>query len=141
MMQTSDKIFLLSVEEYQKHRDAIPKLACHWWLRSPGIFTGVAYVKSYGYLSNFGRGVDDDAIAVRPAIRIARQESRNLSVGNTFGLCGCQWFYLGNGVAIAWFPIWFGCFDKEGNDYESSCVRRQLLDWYRNRKGLWRMSD
>ena len=42
---------------------------CYWWLRSPGNNAiDAAYVDNYGNVNSNGSNVNDDNIAVRPAL-------------------------------------------------------------------------
>ena len=85
---TVDKVFLLSIDEAEKYfssdgdrvctatahaKDqgvsACSNDACSWWLRSPGSVSDyAAYVISDGRIYAYGRNVDTDYHAVRPAL-------------------------------------------------------------------------
>ncbi|MCL1996252.1 MAG: DUF6273 domain-containing protein [Defluviitaleaceae bacterium] len=74
---TSDKIFLLSIEEvnnyFVNNDDRIAKntaeKACWWWLRSPGCYSfGAAFVYGDGSVLVFGSNVFDASGGVRPAL-------------------------------------------------------------------------
>ena len=88
---TQDQVFLLSIEALQyyfpdaKDRRISPTeyagsrvsatgkaiTSCWWWLRSPGDSSnGAAYVNDDGDIRAWGYDVDDDMIAVRPALFI-----------------------------------------------------------------------
>ena len=88
---TKDRIFCLSIAEAEQYfssdedRQCRPTAyareqgalvdsennCCYWWLRSPGISQiDVARVQTDGSLNLIGSSVDDDGIAVRPALRI-----------------------------------------------------------------------
>ncbi len=82
---TTDKIFLLSIDEVKQNFSDSESLHCQatdhaiangvdssyfwWWLRSPGSrFNTAAGVSSYGDLSTIGGGVDSSVDAVRPVL-------------------------------------------------------------------------
>lgn len=86
---TKDRIFLLSIEEAAKYfsedreRQCIPvpdkkrdgeegnkaKYNSWWWLRSPGYSSyDAAFVGDDGYIYEFGDGVVDTSVLVRPAL-------------------------------------------------------------------------
>ena len=55
---TIDRVFLLSIDEYEKYRDVINSTASWWWLRSPGSTSnGTARVGRDGYLNMRGGNV------------------------------------------------------------------------------------
>jgi len=72
---TIDKIFLLSIDEYKKYRNAISNISGWWWLRSPGDNSyRAAYVDHDGYINDgfsdyYGGNVIVD-YGVRPALWI-----------------------------------------------------------------------
>ena len=93
--QTSDKMFLLSIDEANKYFSSDNKRkfyptpysktnktemgipvnsyhgSCWWWLRSPGCHRfDAAYVHYGGFVRSCGSPVDDGAAAVRPAMKI-----------------------------------------------------------------------
>lgn len=86
---TTDKVFLLSWAESDQYSEAVAircqgtaycfaqgaqhdyALCCSWWLRSPGSsFRTARYVSDSGSISGYSCSVDDDTIAVRPALWI-----------------------------------------------------------------------
>ena len=72
---TTDKVFLLSLEEVVKYfGDSGPgkeHQECSWWLRSPGIDNGdAANVRSDGFLRTHGRSMTLADCGVRPAMWI-----------------------------------------------------------------------
>lgn len=130
-----DKIFLLSVEEYEKYEKAIPEINTWWWLRSPGDYSdNAAYVHSDGSVSNYGYNVDIDNVAVRPALRISNQESENLKVGERFVKYDFPWIKIDENLAIAEVPIAFRRFDKYLNNYDDSEIRQFVKEWLKGRK-------
>ena len=127
----NDNLFLLSVDEYNKYENRIPYIACWWWLRSPGTYQyRAAIVSDNGGLYDGGDGVYDYAVAVRPALRIGNLKSSNLQIGSKFIRFGFSWTVIDDNLAICDIPIAFNEFDAKSNDYESSEVRKFLLDWY-----------
>ena len=88
---TQDRIFLLSISEARQYFDSkesrmcVPtdyaiaqgveasgsQSTCYWWLRNPGIYdTSAADVDIDGSVSNFGWGIANTNLAVRPAMWI-----------------------------------------------------------------------
>lgn len=88
---TEDKVFLLSVKEAEKYFKSYEKRKCKttdiavqngayvdeynghcwWWLRSLGDYSGSeTHVMSDGSVDYDGNGVNDDSLAVRPALWI-----------------------------------------------------------------------
>ena len=130
-LKTMDKIFLLSVEEYERYREHIPLIACYWWLRTP-----VNDCKDSAYTVDCdgdvigGADVDDNAVGVRPAIEISEDEAAELIPGEKFVKFKWKWAYLDDNIAIAAIPIEFQHFDTKSNNYEDSAVRRYLRMWY-----------
>lgn len=137
-----DPIFLLSTEEYEKYKDAIPQINESWWLRSPGHgsrYAGCRQDSRYaacinddsillkdGYLIN-----NTDGMGVRPVVK--NQAISDLyKVGKTILINNFPFIVIDKreGLAIAEVPISFGKFDDDSNDYENSYIRKFLLDWY-----------
>ena len=132
--KTMDKIFLLSAEEYKKYEDKIPLIRDSWWLRSPGYDQFfAAFVYGNGPLNYGGDDVNNDAVAVRPALRIDNPQSGNLKIGDRFVEADFPWIVIGDGLAIAEVPIAWRRFDAESNDYETSEIRQFLIAWYEER--------
>ena len=62
------KLFLLSVEEYERYKDSIPLVKEYWWLRSPGKYSNYgAYVKSDCSVYLIGTEVEYEG-GIRPAL-------------------------------------------------------------------------
>lgn len=136
-----DPIFLLSVDEYEKHKNKISNGSFCWWLRSPGEDSNQATnVYCSGNVNYDGRSVDCDNEPVRPAIKISAIRSL-LYNGSTycgakngkFFALGATWEIIDEDLAIAEMPIMFSRFDDESNFYATSEVRKKLLDWYKER--------
>lgn len=130
-----DRIFLLSVEEYEKYKNLIPIICKWWWLRSPGDggFDYAVSVNCYGDVKSRGNYVFDDCDAVRPALYFS---FTSYDPGDKFIYCGITWVVLDKNLAIAEVPITFNRFDKNDNNYETSEVRQLLLEWYMHRKNF-----
>ena len=128
----SDEIFLLSKEEYEKHKKNIPVVNNWWWLRSPGYSSrSTAYVDLDGSVDFFGYYVGNDSDSVRPALQIL---NHNFKVGDRFIEADFPWIVISENIAIAEVPIAFRRFDPSSNDYQNSEIRKFLLDWYKERK-------
>lgn len=138
-----DPIFLLSKEEYERYKSKIPPICCWWWLRLPGynsIFASL--VSRSGFVYDACNCIHNDSGAIRPTIKM-KEIRRLLYNGSTYmGAKNGRFFALGatwkvideeKGLAIAEVPIMFSRFDEESNDYKKSEVRKNLLDWYKER--------
>lgn len=137
----NDPIFLLSAGEYKKHKDRIPHINCWWWLRTSSVLCSHATCVDYGgYVCYTGNSVIDFSGAVRPALRISnlefnvRREIRYYE--NYIVFNGVTWTKIDDDLYIAEVPIAFRRFDEKSNDYESSEVRKFLLDWFEDRQRL-----
>ena len=128
-----DDIFLLSIEEYEKYKNVIPKISTWWWLRSPGLNAYyAALVDDDGSIDNSGDGVDYREYSVRPALRISNQESKYFKIGGRFVKYAFPWIKIADNIVIAEVPIAFHRFDETSNDYKNSEIRQFLLDWKSN---------
>lgn len=135
----NDKIFLLSVDEYEKYYDKIPKYDAEgkdysywWWLRTPHkylassssraflVYGGNGYV-SYNVYSNIN-------YAVRPALDISDFNDLEI-INGRFTRLGAEWQVIDDNLAIAVEPIFDSEFGED-NNYETSEVRKKLLEWY-----------
>ena len=134
----NDKIFLLSVDEYEKYYDRIPKYDAEgkdyswcWWLRTP---YKCASSSSRAFLVGGDRGGVGSSLvgrsyAVRPALDIS--EFTDLEITNCrFTRLSAEWQVIDDNLAIAVEPIFNSIFDEETDDYEKSEVRKKLLEWY-----------
>lgn len=127
-------ITLLSIEEYEEHRDAIPPVDRWWWLRSPGcIKSFTAYAGYNGCIYGHGIDVTMSGGSVRPALRLDPESvAPQLREKLRFG--GRTWTYIGGGLAIADEPFCQMAFRKNwdavnANDYEASDVKAYLDAW------------
>lgn len=131
-------ITLLSIEEYEAARDMIPMAKDDWWLRSPGGYDyWTAYVYGNGSVLDYGYGVNNNALGVRPALDL---ELGDLRIGDTFELAGYMWTVINGNMALCNDIIARHCFreDYEAsdvNDYEASDVKKWLEEWAK-RKGV-----
>jgi len=137
--EKQDCIYLLSIEEYEKYKDKIPKFSCWWWLRSPGLDQNYAvFVYLYGAINNFGNYVNNVNLCVRPVLNISNLKSFNrhhtFIDNDTLVHCGITWKRIDTDLFIAEVPIATHRFDAISNDYQTSEVRQFLLDWYEERK-------
>lgn len=131
---TKDHIFLLSIEEYEKYKDKIPKIDCWWWLRSPGNYPyQAAIVGKGGVFYDVGIYVHGNDGAVRPVVNFSRFEHDYPKIGERIIKYNFPWIVIDEGLAIAEVPIAFRRFDEKSNDYENSEIRQFLLDWYEER--------
>lgn len=128
-----DVIFLLSVYEYLNYRDFIPPDENVWWLRDSGgktdnvaITDGVGQECKYSSVQNY--------YGIRPAIKYSKLKdsitNSSLSVGRfIFNNHPFRIIDSFNKIAIAEVPIALDMFDYESNKYETSTVRKKLLQW------------
>lgn len=120
-----DSIFLLSQDEYEKYKDRIPKCNSYWWLRTPDYYSSNAScVNDFGNVYYYGIYVYIN-YGVRPALKsnIFKEVGKKYSVNTYSFTC------IDEGLGIATVPISFDMFDSKSNDYETSYIRRWLLEW------------
>ena len=123
-----DEIFLLSIDEYKKYKDAIPGL-WRWWLRTPSGNQDFAdIVLLDGSVCFELKHIENN---VRPALRIARN---NLQIGSRFVKYDFPWIKIDDYLAIAEVPIGFEKFDDKSNDYATSHIRVWLKEWLDGRE-------
>lgn len=126
-----DKIFLMSMGEYRNYRTLIPEINTNWWLRSAGDNNfSAAIVNHNGSGNTSGKDVAYNGVAVRPILNVEDADTSNLKFGDRIIRCGFPWIVIEKGYVIAEVPIAFRRFDVNSNDYDTSEVRRFLLDWY-----------
>lgn len=129
----NDKIFLLSVDEARELPVRILDCGQWWWLRSLGnLQSRAAYVDHDGDIDNQGDDVDNKYGGVRPVLEVENIDDIDLS-----DYLGIEWIdiskYMDKPMLLAKEPIFCNRFDKKNNNYESSEIRRRLLDWYNNK--------
>lgn len=129
-----DEIFLLSAEGYEKYKDRIPHINILWCLRSPGRNDNyILYVNSTGMIDYYGYNVNIDNYAIRPALRYSNLKSKIIEskVKDAFIFNETRWIIIDKEkeIAIAELPIAFRRFDEKSNNYETSEIRKWLLDW------------
>ena len=132
-----DCIFLLSIDEYKKYKNKIPHMNCWWWLRSPGhIFNRAASVYIDGSFISYGFNVrDDQSNGVRPALKIKDHTAIKCKDGACRIIyCGVTWVQIDENLYISEVPVMFNRFDEDDNNYETSEVRKKLLEWFDNRQ-------
>ena len=128
----TDKIFLLSIGEYDKYKVNIPFMgSCWWWLRTQGNYSDFStFVRSDGSVNYCGFDIDDTYGAVRPALTIPE----DYKIGKRVLAYDFPWIVIGKGLAIAETPIGFHRFDGKSNNYKNSEIRQWLLNWIEERK-------
>lgn len=126
-----DEIFLLSAEEYEMYKDEIPHINTYWWLRSHGYNAKYpANIDVSGSVDNFGHSVENVYVGIRPVVKYKdlkvsyKNKDKIIVNGFPFIIIDEE-----NKIAIAEVPINFDRFGNDANDYETSYVRRWLLDW------------
>lgn len=134
----NDKIFLLSVDECERYYDKIPKYDADnkdyeywWWLRTPYKFTASSSSHAFhvgGRNGNVGLSYASSNRAVRPTLDISEFTDLEIADGR-FTRLGAEWQVIGDNLAIAVEPIFNSEFGKD-NNYETSEIRKKLLEWY-----------
>ena len=128
----TDKLFLLSINEYKTYKAKIPHINTWWWLRSPGGDSrSAAGVDDDGSVDYYGDFVYFNDFAVRPALKL---ESNNLQIGDRIAKYQFPWIYIGDNLAIAEVPIAFRWFDAKDSNYETSEIKKFLNDWLKERE-------
>ena len=134
---SDDPIFLLSIEEYEKYKDKIPRVNCFWWLRSKGGSPiNAASVNHCGSIDETGYIVTYDYRGVRPALKVDPNKYYHTDKSHIIR-CGITWIKIDDGLYIAENPITFRRFDDQDNEYAISDIRGFLLDWYEERKSWY----
>lgn len=122
-----DELFLLSKKEYKKYENVIPKCRVTWWLRSPGFdVEHTLYIKHSNAIIAYGMNVRNECIGVRPALKI---NTYDYKIGDRISYKSFSFTVIDKDLAIATVPIDFDIFDEENNNYETSKVRKKLLDF------------
>lgn len=129
-------ITILSKEEYDLYKDAIPLFNNYWWLRSPGSSSPYACIV-YDYGARDGNDydvVDNGENAVRPAL-IINLESSNLNIGDEFTFADRDWTVISDALAICNSDIGTCPFRdywaaSDANVYEKSDLKRYVEDWF-----------
>lgn len=134
----NDKIFLLSVDEHEKYYDKIPKYDAEnknysywWWLRTPYKHGASSASGAFVVYGNDGYVIYDSVnyyYAVRPALDISDFNDLEI-INGRFTHLGAEWQVIDDNLAIAVEPIFDSEFGKD-NNYETSAVRKKLLEWY-----------
>ncbi len=140
----NDKIFLLSIEEAKKLPKCILRTRCEYWywLRTCGYGAlDVEVVYRNGNIDSEGREIVINFGSVRPAIRFDFQNEIERLPRTERGYViylGKKWIDISDCIG---FPCLlkknpFGTksqFDFTSNDYETSKIRKWLLDWHKKK--------
>lgn len=146
------EVTLLSHEEYESAKEAIPKIheptgyeSPYWWLRAPlknqveskALRDKAIYEDNEGWVS---AAYVDHIHGVRPALRINNSESIDLKIKNKFVLAGYKWTMILPSMAlcdsiVGWSPFHKDCGTEYANMYEHSDIKRWLENWERE-KGI-----
>lgn len=122
-----NKITLLSIVEYQKYKEKIPRISNWWWLRSPGHGSyRVAFIDDIGCIDDFGNYTFCDKCTVRPVLLGTFGEIAE------FEFAGYEWIVLSENIAICKDYLTYMIFDEKSNDYEKSEVKRYLEKWLKD---------
>ena len=127
----NDLIYLLSIEEYEKYKAAIPVGDRYWWLRSPGRRGCAAVVCCDGSISE--ENVEHRECAVRPVLNYSaiKSEIVESEKPNCFIWNETRWAIVDSikELAISETHIHLDMFDSLTNEYETSHIREWLLAW------------
>lgn len=128
---------LLSIDEYEKHKEKIPQIKENWWLRSPGNLDDLAACVrgANGDVYDNGTHVTHE-FGVRPALRISNPE---FETGHKFTFGEQTFTYLGEGLALCDDIVGKCAFREDweasdANDYEASDVKKYVEDWFEKAK-------
>ena len=126
-------ITLLSLEEATSVPRWILANGTWWWLRSPGNYSDYTVIVFIdGSVYDRGDLVDDEDVAVRPALQIANPPS--LEIGEKVKVFGHIAEYIGGDMVLLREPLWYGRFDGSSNDYDQSEVKAKLDEWLEEMK-------
>ena len=130
----------------EKEAKALPeRLRLHhnwWWLRSSvGFCITAACVSIDGSVFGIGRAVDDDDVAIRPALRISGLESSGFHIGDIFEFGGTDFEVVSGDTAFCLGDIGDCCFRKDVisddvDDFEKSDVRKYIDRWFEQEKNF-----
>lgn len=135
---TLREITLLTKEEYERYRSAIPVVDDSWWLRSPGYTRlRIAAVDNVGNVNEHGCYIDYTYATVRPALRLDLEPSDNLFwykperlIGTKIKYGNHQWTVLnlepGSIYALCDTVVSSGRFDGKSNDWDTSELKQWL---------------
>lgn len=120
---------LLSVEEYNKHRNIIPLIEKEWWLRSSrDCFYNACIVDHDGNVNDYYY-VDDTYIGVRPALLISNPESV-YQKGSEISRGKRKWTVLQSDNKICYALcteiVAYRQFDAKTNIFEHSDIKQWL---------------
>ena len=131
---TIEKIGLLNVTEYQKHKKNIPPVNFMWWLSSKGMDSieaerRVMEVYESGYVLYCGSDVTymDE---IRPLLTLA-EDSIKLEIGDKFYFKGYCWTVIFENNALCDESIGRKAFKRDGStdEYTSSDIATFLNEW------------
>lgn len=135
------KATLLSIKEAEEYlTNEERKYERWWWLRSPSSYSGyTAGVNSNGNIYNRGSRVTYINDCVRPALQITNLESSNLKIGDTFKISDYEFKIISKELAWMYkqdigrhaFNTDYKEENKEGNNYETSDVKKYVDKWFR----------
>lgn len=126
---------LLSVDEFEKHKEYITPINGEWWLRDAGKIAGFAGYVYYDGTGEWhgdpeGSPIEDEKL-IRPAVTFeAEALSEKLHMGDRFDIGETAFTVISNNMAIANKPIGEGYFDAQSNDYEQSSVKGMVEKWF-----------
>ena len=70
--ETTDKLFLLSIDEARRYYDQLHQTETCWWLRTPGAHKGsMAFVYRNKEVMSYGYDVANSEISIKPAIWVS----------------------------------------------------------------------
>lgn len=124
-MMIIDHIDLLSVEQYQKHKEQIPQTHQFWWLSSPGIKKLYACDVMPG--GNVDYSVPIKTVGgVRPVLYIAGLDT---DIGEEIEIFNRKWTVLNEHLVLCNSLIADYIFDSRDNNWNSSELKGYLNMW------------
>ena len=146
---------LLSVEEYDKHKDNIPPVDIQYWLRSPGYICDNALTVKDG-VGPDSNNVLSECFYVRPALCL--DSLGDMAVGDKFEISGYPFTIISDGLALCdkdvnriafrnhdglsdmLHLVDYGIMSEDeyanycdsicANDYEHSSVKKLVEEWF-----------
>ena len=134
-----NKLFLLSKKEYIENKEFIQSES-HWWLRTPRHnhlwhdYSDMCYVHSDGDIC-YAFAYDEE-IGVRPAFKFKIDQYAGVMPGSVVHFGKINWIKLKDGIYLSKDIVFNYRFDKKGDIYDESDIKRKLRDceswWFIN---------
>ena len=124
---------LLSIEEAEEYLTVEErKYDYWWWLRSPGFYSYFATYVTHGDYNGYYVNYPD--VCVRPALQIKNLKFSNLEIEDIFEIGGYKFKIISENLAWMYKQnLGYYVFNEsleDGNDYETSNVKKIVDKWY-----------